>query len=99
MRWWGELGTYQNLFMGPESARTHIPDDPIEGDHLIEYGADEKPVFVGHYWLEGRPVPLAANIACLDYSVAKDGGKLVAYRWDGEASIDKSKFVSVDRLE
>lgn len=99
VRWWGELGTYQNLFIGPESARTHIPDDPIEGDHLIEYGADEVPVFVGHYWLEGRPVPLAANIACLDYSVAHDGGKLVAYRWDGEASIDKSKFVSVDRLE
>jgi hypothetical protein len=35
--------------------------------------------------LSGRdPVPLAPNIACLDYSVAQLGGKLVAYRWDGE---------------
>ena len=99
VRWWGPTGTYQDAFIGPESARTHIPDDPIEGDHLIEYGASEKPVFVGHYWLEGEPLPLAANIACLDYGVVKSGGKLVAYRWDGEASIDASKFVSVDRLK
>ena len=84
--------------MGPESARTHIPDDPIEGDYLIEYGVTEKPVFLGHYWFEGKPTPLARNIGCLDYSVAKPGGKLVAYRWDGEAAIEPTKFVAVDRL-
>jgi hypothetical protein len=99
VRWWAPTGTYKDAFIGPENARTHIPDDPIEGDHLIEYGESEKPVFVGHYWLEGEPLPLAANIACLDYSVAhKDGGKLVSYGWDGEGIIDPSKFVSVDRI-
>ena len=85
--------------MGPESARTHIPDDPIEGDHMIEYGHDKKPVFLGHYWLEGSPSELAEIIACLDYSVAKPGGKLVAYRWDGEDKIDRAKFISCDRLD
>ena len=45
---------------------------------LVTIGHDEKPVFLGHYWMEGDPAPLATNIACLDYSVAKPGGKLVA---------------------
>ena len=98
--WWDQsASTYQEAFMGPEHARTHISDDEIAGDHLIGYTHDEPPVFLGHYWLEGEPVPLAPNIACTDYSVAKPGGKLVAYSWDGEKKLDKNKFVSVDRLE
>jgi len=97
VRWWDkDATTYKSAYMGPESARTHIPDDEIEGDHLVEYGHDEPPVFLGHYWLEGEPKPLAKNIACLDYSVAKAGGKLVAYRWDGEAEIIKDKYIGVD---
>ena len=99
IRWWDTADTYRDTFMGPESTRTHIPDDPIEGDHMIEYGAHEKPLFLGHYWFEGNPSPLASNIACLDYSGAKPGGKLVAYRWDGETVIEASKFVSVDRSD
>jgi hypothetical protein len=98
VRWWDQSArTYREAFMGPDSAVTHIPDDPIEGDHLLEYGPSEKPVILGHYWMEGDPVPLAQNIACVDYSVAKPGGKLVAYRWDGECEIDQSKFVWVER--
>ena len=54
----------------------------------------DKPVFVGHYWLWGDPQPLSSTVACVDYSVAK-GGKLTAYRWDGEAEIVADKFVSV----
>ena len=49
-----------------------------------EYDASDKPCFIGHYWLSGDPEPLAPNVACLDYSVAKNG-KLVAYRWSGES--------------
>jgi hypothetical protein len=41
---------------------------------------------------------VADNIACLDYSVAKTDGKLVAYRWDGEGAICPYKFVAVERL-
>lgn len=98
VRWWGRGRTYRNVFLGPESALTHIPDDPVQGDHLVEYGHDEKPVFLGHYWMEGEPLPLADNIACLDYSVAKEGGKLVAYRWDGEQKIDPTKYVVSERV-
>lgn len=66
---------------------------------MIEYGHAEKPVFLGHYWLEGKPTPLAENIACLDYSVAKKGGKLAGYRWEGERAIDPPKFVAVERID
>ena len=57
------------------------------------YFHEEKPVFVGHYWMEGAPKPLATNIGCLDYSVAKLGGKLVAYRWDGAPALDEKNVV------
>ncbi len=76
-----------------------IANDDIEGDHLVEYGYDQPPCFLGHYWMEGEPEPLARNIACVDFSVAKGGGKLVAYRWDGEQELSGDKFVWVDRLE
>jgi len=99
IRWFdGKAGTYRKAFLGPESARTHIPDDPIPDDHLIEYSHDAPPVFLGHYWLDTEPEPLAPNVACLDYSVAaKNGGKLVAYRWDGEQLLSRERFVSVAR--
>jgi hypothetical protein len=100
VRWWDKQATtYKDVFMGPESARTHIPDDEIAGDHLVEYSHDAPPVFLGHYWMEGMPAALAPNIACLDYSVAKPGGKLVAYRWDGEQTLSGEKFEWVDRVE
>ena len=43
---------------------------------------------------------LSAVIAvgvCVDYSVAKEGGSLVAYRWDGEQTLVAGKFLSVKR--
>jgi hypothetical protein len=98
--WWNQSASnYQEAYLGPEHARTQIPDDKIQGDHLIDYSRDKPPVFLGHYWMEGDPEPLAPNIACLDYSVAKPGGKLVAYRWNGESELDKDNFVTVNRIE
>ena len=95
--WLQHAVTYRDYFMGPSSVLELIPDTAVEGDYLINYSADEKPLFHGHYWKEGEIQPLTENIACIDYSVAKEGGKLVAYRWDGEQKIDKDKFVFVDR--
>jgi hypothetical protein len=39
----------------------------------------EKPVFFGHYWLQGDPEIENPNAICLDYSVAKEG-LLVGYQ-------------------
>ena len=59
------------------------------------YPADAKPVFVGHYWLSAtQPAILSANVACLDFSVAK-GGFLCAYRWQGEPRLSNDNFVWV----
>jgi len=94
-----ELGHRNQSVRNPESARTYIPDDEITGDHLVEYTHEAPPVFFGHYWMEGKPEPLARNIACLDYSVAKLGGDLTAYRWNGEQVLTIEGFVWVDRVE
>jgi len=98
-RWWGKLGTYKECYMGPEEARENIPDIPMPQDALVQYAENAPPVFIGHYWLDGPPEPLAHNIGCLDYSVAKPGGSLVAYRFDGEKHLQIDKFVSVPRAE
>ena len=98
VRWWDNAKTFRGAYLGPENALTHIPKETISGDHVIDYRHDEKPVFLGHYWFTGRPKPLAPNIACVDYSVAKSGGKLVAYRWNGERVLVADNFVWVDRI-
>jgi len=71
-----------------------LPESAVAA--VTPYPGDAAPVFFGHYWLRAdRPTRLAANVACLDYSVAK-GGSLCAYRWDGERELDDEKFVTVD---
>ncbi len=85
--------------MGSPEAISHIPDDEIAGGHLIEYSHQLPPVFLGHYWIDGRPEPLVDNIACVDYSVVKHGGKLAAYRWSGERVLKAGNLVSTARGE
>ena len=72
-----------------------LPLAPEDRKRLLHYGVDEPPLFIGHYWREGVPAPLTDNIACIDYSAVK-AGRLVAYRMDGERSLDAAKFVWVD---
>ncbi|KAA1258003.1 Bis(5'-nucleosyl)-tetraphosphatase PrpE [asymmetrical] [Rubripirellula obstinata] len=94
---WYEDGTgrtYRQHHLGSDD----VPDVAIADGDLAgvdAYPRDAVPVFVGHYWLMGTPTPLAANVACTDYSVAK-GGKLVAYRWDGESVLSPEKFYWAD---
>ena len=70
-----------------------IPTDLVKNIH--DYPLDADPVFFGHYWLTSEPEPLAPNVACLDYSVAKDG-KLCAYHWGGERELKTKNFVWVN---
>ncbi|QEF96145.1 Bis(5'-nucleosyl)-tetraphosphatase PrpE [asymmetrical] [Stieleria maiorica] len=86
--------TYRGYHFGSDD----VPDVPMNAetlDGMTGYPEDAPPVFVGHYWLTGRPAPLASNVACTDYSVAK-GGKLVAYRWDGEQVLKNENFKWVE---
>ena len=56
------------------------------------FGPEQPPLFIGHYWCEGIPALPTNNIACLDYSAVKYG-RLVAYRWSGEALLNADHFV------
>jgi hypothetical protein len=102
-KWWHEgPATYRDLaLMSPKQIAT-VPHTPAP-THILPGYENDKPVFVGHYWLDGEPEPLAPQIACLDYSVAAGAGsgtvapgKLCAYRWDGEHVLEKARFVYVD---
>ncbi|NRB41601.1 MAG: serine/threonine protein phosphatase, partial [Pseudomonadales bacterium] len=66
-----------------------------EKSQINHYAKHEKLLFIGHYWLEGKPAPVAENIACLDYS-AVHNGQLVAYRFDvGDKVLSAQSYVSV----
>ncbi len=100
IRWWSRTErSYRGIYLGSPDWASQIPDDEIQGDHAIDYDHRQPPVFLGHYWLSGQPQRLESNVACLDYSVAKPGGKLVAYRWHGEKVLSNDAFVSQDRME
>lgn len=95
--WASNPKTYGDVVFQPDPLPDAIADKPLSADEaqrLIQYNADAPPVFVGHYWLQGAPAPIAANVACLDYSAVKFG-RLVAYRFDGEQTLDQKKFVWV----
>ena len=81
-------GTDAVAWLGPEEWSAQIPHDPTDPEIFRPYKKSNKPVFFGHYWRSGTPRPLAPNLACLDYSVAREGGQLVAYRWAGEKILD-----------
>ncbi len=89
---------YQDIVFQPDPLPSHIAKHRLsdeEKKQLLTYDTQQPPVFVGHYWMSGPPVPIQTNIACLDYSAVKYG-KLVAYRMDGEKVLSKDKFVWVD---
>lgn len=93
--WAPDAQTYAELLFQPDPLPEGFGQQPISPEHrqqMVTYGAEEKPVFVGHYWLKGHPEPIAPNIGCLDYSAVKFG-RLVAYRFDGETQLNPEKFV------
>ncbi|MCP3850784.1 MAG: metallophosphoesterase [Gammaproteobacteria bacterium] len=104
VRWWDKSAkSYNKIFFGTDSDKEKIPDVRLSGKDLESikgYASSEPPVFIGHYWLnEENMESRTANIACLDYSIAKPGGRLTAYRFKGEQKIENEHFVSVSRQE
>ncbi len=103
IRWWEDPAgkSYREHSVKQEDGVSDLPVlDRTHADGFI-YGEAEPPVFFGHYWLERHhSAILRHNICCLDHSVANHSidGQLVAYRYDGEAVLDPSKLVSVDRM-
>ena len=101
IKWWlNEAATYADLAMPPYVVERN---PGLQGETLPEgidigYGGDEVPVLFGHYWFEGIAAPEETNVACLDYSVPRASGKLVAYRWYGERELLEENFWSVGNI-
>ena len=93
-RWWINGNANLQEVALPPSVSERLPAEMLAANILPGYCPEEKPVFFGHYWWKGKPEPLADNVACLDYSVAK-GGSLVAYRWDRCKVLHHKKYVAV----
>lgn len=97
IRWFEEPANHSfSTYALPTAVHDELALRPLEGNFRpVPYPADGPPVFIGHYWMNDTvPHPLTGNIACLDYSVAKDG-YLCAYRFDGESQLLPSRFVTV----
>lgn len=96
IKWWEDPAkmTYKSISIEPLE---NLPDQMIEKSEIKYsdfYSREDKKVFFGHYWLKGEPSLYKDNICCLDYSVAK-GGKLVAYRFNGEDKLKSSNLTYV----
>ncbi|MGH8274953.1 MAG: metallophosphoesterase [Terriglobia bacterium] len=99
LRWWLPEAPplLHDAVLGAPAMLAQVQGVPWSGEWPEDagYAAESPPVFIGHYWLDGEPEPLADNVVCVDYSAAKPGKKLVAYRWDGEPVLSRRNFVSV----
>jgi hypothetical protein len=94
VRWWDTDATdYRTAALVDASQRAGLPSSALPPATLIGY-SDEKPLFLGHYWMQGRPAPLTPKLACLDYSAA-NGGALCGYRWHGESLLRAEQFCCV----
>lgn len=96
IKWWEDPSTmtYNSVSVEPID---NLPEQPIKMSDLNSldfYRDNDKKVFFGHYWLKGEPSLYKKNICCLDYSIAK-GGKLVAYRLNGETVLDNKNLIYV----
>ncbi len=96
IKWWENPSemTYKSISVEPIEK---LPEKPIDDSELktnAYYHSKEKKVFFGHYWLKGEPTLYKENICCLDYSIAK-GGKLVAYRLNGETILKRENLIYV----
>jgi hypothetical protein len=96
MKWWENPlnNTYKILSV---LTIDNLPDAIVDSSILKNknyYNEAEKPIFFGHYWLQGSPQLYRSNVCCLDYSVAK-GGSLVAYRNNEELLLSSNNLIWV----
>jgi hypothetical protein len=93
LRWWDPTATtWRQAAMMDRDGLAQLPETEVPGGHRAAYD-HAKPVFFGHYWLTGTPEPQSPMVACVDYSAGR-GGALVAYRWDGEPTLEAARFVA-----
>jgi hypothetical protein len=69
LRWWHrEASTFRRAALSMDGREAELPDSELPRDFRYR---ESKPVFFGHYWIDGSPGLTAPNAACLDFSIAK----------------------------
>src|SRR5690554_1596715 len=96
--WWREdTRRYRDLAIGVGNI-DELPEGDIPGSALPGYASSEnespKPLFIGHYWMNGTPSLQSPYITYVDWSVA-DNGLMAAYRFNGERELSNKGFVWV----
>jgi hypothetical protein len=88
MRWWEEPAgkTFEELSF---ESKFHLPDYSVPPQILpsgLPYTEEAPIVFFGHYCRGNGPHIIRPNICCIDGCVT-GSRSLLAYRWNGEASL------------
>ncbi len=79
VRWWDETATdLRDAALLDAEQREQLPSISVPPAARPGY-SETRPLFIGHYWLDGVPAPLTPKVAYLDYSGAEPG-VLCAYR-------------------
>ena len=93
VKWWDNTANdYASLALLPEAITQTLPKDTVPNLDAYRYNEDTL-LFIGHYWLTGKPKPLSSNVICVDYSAGK-GGDLVAYRHDIAQPYSINNFIT-----
>jgi hypothetical protein len=96
IKWWADKNddTSERLFIRTKDlgkdTKAAINGLSITDDFNAH--AQDKPVFVGHYWMSGAPALLSTTLACLDYSAIHSGIQ-VGYRYQGERRLKLENFI------
>jgi hypothetical protein len=89
-RWWDATANTLRSACTEEDIAGQLPDDPLPPGTEISLD-DSKPLFFGHYWMQGPPSLTSNKLTCLDFSIAK-GGVLCGYRFDGESELQAARL-------
>ncbi|MGB0403880.1 MAG: metallophosphoesterase [Salibacteraceae bacterium] len=71
-----------------------VPDIPVKSGVVVKdrkYNKSEKPLFIGHYSLQGKPKLMRKNICCLDW--VEKTNRIAVYRFKGEGKLDSENLV------
>ncbi len=86
--------SYRDIAFASGALIPDVPVPPEIANRITGYAPNSPPVFFGHYALKDHDHGLISpNAACLDHGCGK-GGRLVAYRWNGERTLSAANFIS-----
>ena len=96
VKWWADPDKDVNkrLFIRAKDLDASTKDaiNQLSIKDTFNAHAQDKPVFIGHYWMSGTPKLLSDKLACLDYSAVHSGVQ-VGYRFRGEATLKPENFI------